>query len=166
MAKQGSSDPTASARKHPPGATSRFRIAGHPIHPMLVTFPIAFFSGTVATDLLFWWTGQDFWAGFSFWLLVGGLLGGGAAAFAGFMDFVLVPMIRRHYTSWSHMLSAIVLMAVAAANLVLRWGDPSGSVLPWGLFLSGLMLAMLGVAGWLGGKLVFEHRLGPGGCGD
>ncbi|WP_181919559.1 hypothetical protein [Alkalilimnicola ehrlichii] len=33
----------APRRQHPSGAASRFHIAGHPLHPMLVTFPIAFF---------------------------------------------------------------------------------------------------------------------------
>jgi uncharacterized membrane protein len=148
-------------REHPPGARSRFQIAGHPLHPMLVTFPIAFFSGTLATDLLYWWTGNIMWAQFSFWLLVGGLLGGTAAAAAGFMDFILVPQIRRHFSSWSHMLTAILLMAVAAANFVLRIDEPARAIVPWGLFMSGWMMLMVGVAGWLGGKLVFEHNLGP-----
>ncbi|RFA24796.1 hypothetical protein CAI21_20215 [Alkalilimnicola ehrlichii] len=102
------------------------------------------------------------WALFSFWLLVGGLAGGAAAAFAGFMDFMLVPQIRRHFSSWSHMLAAIVLMALAAANFVARWNDPLSAVMPWGLFLSVLSFLVLSVAGWLGGKLVFEHNLGPG----
>lgn len=159
MAEQDSADKPQ--RQHPPGAESRFQIAGHPLHPMLVTFPIAFFSATVATDLLFWWSDNALWAVLSFWLLVGGLLGGLAAAFAGTMDFLLVPQIRRHFSSWSHMVMAILLMAVAAANLVHRWDDPVGAVVPWGLFLSGLMMINVGVAGWLGGKLVFEHNLGP-----
>jgi len=149
------------SRHDRPSAESRVQIAGHPLHPMLVTFPIAFFSATLATDIIFWWSGNPLWALFSFWLLVGGLLGGFAAAATGFLDFLLVPAIRHYFTSWSHMLSAILLMALAAANLLQRWNDPTGMVLPWGLFLSLMMMAMVGVSGWLGGKLVFEHNLGP-----
>lgn len=149
-------------RRQPPGARSKFQVAGHPLHPMLVTFPIGFFSATLATDLLYWWTQNPMWGEFSFWLLIGGLSGGAAAALAGFMDFMLVPEIRRHFASWSHMLAAILLLAVAGANLVHRWAAPVASILPWGLYLSLLMVLVLGVAGWLGGKLVFEHNLGPG----
>src|SRR5690606_40644442 len=84
------------------------------------------------------------------------------AALAGFMDFMLVPEIRRHFASWSHMLAAILLLAVAGANLVHRWAAPVASILPWGLYLSLLMVLVLGVAGWLGGQLAFVHNLGAG----
>ena len=48
-------------------------IAGHPIHPMLVAFPIAFFVATLACDITFWRTGDAYWATTAQWVLGAGL---------------------------------------------------------------------------------------------
>lgn len=151
-----------SRRRPVPGAISRVHIAGHALHPMLVTFPIAFLSATLLADAIFWWTGVEFWATAAFWLLAGGVVGGLAAAAAGTADFLLVAQVRRHFSSWSHFIAAVMLIAVAFANLILRRDDPMGAVLPWGIFLSLIDAVLLGIAGWLGGKLVFVYNLGPG----
>jgi len=39
-----------------PNPKSTAQIAGHPIHPMLIPFPIAFFVSTFVADLVFWQT--------------------------------------------------------------------------------------------------------------
>jgi uncharacterized membrane protein len=144
------------------GAESQMTIFGHPVHPMLVTFPIAFFSAVAVTDAAFWWLQDPFWAYMSFWLLVGGVVMGGLAALVGASDFILVMDIRRHLSSWNHFLTAIVLMSLGVVNLLQRMDDPVAAVWPWGIMLSAVTIVMLGVAGWLGGKMVFEHNLGPG----
>jgi uncharacterized membrane protein len=152
----------------PPVATAQERIpstvalGGHPLHPMLITFPIAFFIGAFASDGAYWWTRDEFWAHMSFWLLVGGVAGGTAAAISGIADFLLVRGIREHVTSWSHFIMAIMAMSMGATNLMLRWWDAVGPLLPWGLFLSALNVGVLSVAGWLGGNLVFRHLIGTG----
>lgn len=147
----------------PPKSTRSFvAIAGHPIHPMLVTFPIAYLLGAFASDLAFWWTGDIFWARVSIWVIGIGLLMGSLAALAGMLDFMLVREIRRHITSWSHFLAAIMMLALTAANWWMRVPDAAGGVLPWGIFLSGISAGALSFAGWLGGKLVFEHNVGTG----
>ena len=61
-------------------------IAGHPIHPMLIPFPIAFFVGTFVTDLAFWRTGNEFWATAGLYLLGAGLIMAALAAVAGSID--------------------------------------------------------------------------------
>jgi uncharacterized membrane protein len=144
------------------GAESQITIFGHPVHPMLVTFPIAFFSAVVATDGAYWWFGDEFWAYMSFWLLVGGVVMGGLAALVGASDFTLVSDIRRHLSSWNHFLAAIVTMALGVVNLLQRLDNPVEAVWPWGIGLSCVTVVVLGAAGWLGGKMVFEHNLGPG----
>jgi hypothetical protein len=40
---------------------SRIAIAGHPLHAMLVAFPIALAMSVLGADLLYWWTGDAFW---------------------------------------------------------------------------------------------------------
>ncbi|MGY4421796.1 putative membrane protein [Bradyrhizobium sp. JR6.1] len=60
----------------------------HPLHPMLVPFPIACFVGTLVTDITYWRTAEMMWADFSAWLLFAGLIMGGLAAIAGLIDFL------------------------------------------------------------------------------
>ncbi|MEC4723122.1 DUF2231 domain-containing protein [Noviherbaspirillum sp. CPCC 100848] len=148
---------------HPPKSTASYiALAGHPIHPMLVSFPIAYIMGAVASDAAFWWTGDPFWARMSLWIIGIGFLLGTVAGIAGTLDFLLVREIRHHVTSWSHFLAAVMMLALTAANWWLRVGTPEAAVLPWGLFLSVVTAVALSFAGWLGGKLVFEHNVGTG----
>lgn len=144
------------------GTESQMLLLGHAVHPMLVPFPIAFFIGAVATDLAFLWLLDPFWARMSYWLLAGGLAMGALAALVGVSDFTLVADIRRHLSSWNHFLVAIALMAMGLVNFLQRLDDPLGAVWPWGLMMSILTSVMVAIAGWLGGKMVFEHNLGPG----
>ncbi len=147
----------------PPESTRSFvAIAGHPLHPMLVAFPIAYVIGALASDAAFWWTGDPFWARVSVWIIGAGLLMGGIAAIAGMLDFLIVKEIRRHVTSWSHFLAAVMMLGITAANWWLRVPDREGGVLPWGIFLSAVSAVALSFAGWLGGRLVFEHKVGIG----
>lgn len=147
----------------PPKSTrSSMALAGHPIHAMLVSFPIAYLLGGLASDLAFWWNGDPFWAHMSLWLIGAGFFAGSLAAVFGTLDFLLVREIRHHISSWSHFLAAVMLLAIAAANWWWRVADPVAHVLPWGVFLSGVSALSLSVAGWFGGKLVFEHKVGTG----
>jgi uncharacterized membrane protein len=141
---------------------STIALFGHPLHPMLIHFPIAFFLGTVLTDAAFWWTGDVFWPRMSFWLLAAGLAGGAVAALFGMADFMLVPQIRAHITSWNHFIVAILAMSIGAANFVMRWDDAVAGVLPWGIFMSGMNVVVLGIAASLGGHLVYKHLVGTG----
>lgn len=146
------------ARHEDTGST--LSLAGHPIHPMLVNFPITFLSTALVTDLVYLWRGDAFWALVSFWAILAGLAMGGLAALAGMLDFLLTPVIRRFMGSWSHFIAGIMALAIAGGNLVWRWDDPVASLWPWGLVLSLLNVAVVMLAGWLGGKLVFDHNIG------
>ena len=70
---------------------STVSIAGHPIHPMLIPFPIAFFVTTFISDLAFQQTGNPFWAMASLWLLGAGLVMAGLAAVVGLIDVLSEP---------------------------------------------------------------------------
>ena len=70
-----------------PNPRSTASIAGHPIHPMLIPFPIAFFVGTFVSDLVFWQTGNVAWAAATPWLLGAGLVMAALAAVMGLMMF-------------------------------------------------------------------------------
>lgn len=76
------------------GVATTARLAGHPMHPMLIPFPIALPVSTFASDLAYWATADTFWARASFWLLAAALIMGAAAAIAGLADFLGNPRIR------------------------------------------------------------------------
>jgi len=145
---------------------SRMAIAKHPIHPMLVVYPVALLSLVPLTDLLYLWQGDEFWARLSYWLCVGGLGMGAIAAVVGTLDMFMIRVVRRHVSAWSHFMAAVMVLALAAAGVWLRAPDPQAAVWPWGLLLSGVMLVMVMVAGWLGGTLSFRHGIGVYGDED
>ena len=139
---------------------SRIAIAGHPIHAMLVAFPISGTVGTAFCDLAFWYTADFFWARAALWAVGAAFAMGVLAALAGMAETLLVPGVRRRAAAWSHATVAMVLLSVLGASLALRLEDPAAAVLPWGAFLSGLAMILVALAGWHGGKLVFEHQVG------
>ena len=144
----------------PESTRSVIAIAGHPVHAMLISFPVAFLMGGLASDLAYWWTGDPFWARASLWIIGAGFAMGTFASIAGTLDFLLVKEIRRHVTSWSHFIAAVMLVSLAAANWWLRVPDPEATLLPWGLFLSAVTAISISTVGWYGGKLVFHHNVG------
>ncbi len=160
MARQPPAQETA---YHDPGhqdVASRVALAGHPIHAMMVTFPIALVFATLGADVLYWWTADPFFARAARWGAGSGFLMGVAAGLVGAVELLLVPGVRKRSASWSHFVTAMVLLALLGANWTLRFGDFEGAVLPWGLLLSLLSAPVVIMAGWIGGKLVFEHQVG------
>lgn len=139
---------------------SRLAIAGHPVHAMMVTFPIAFLMSVVATDLAWILTQDDFWARLSLWLVGAGAVAGFFAGLAGTIELLLIPGVRRRGVSWSHFVAAITLISVAFTNWYLRLAGHTEMILPWGFVLSLLGAALVAVAGWLGANLVFDHKIG------
>jgi uncharacterized membrane protein len=73
---------------------STANIFGHPIHPMLIPFPIAFFVATFVCDLVFWQTGNAIWITAATWLLGAGIVMAALAAMAGLTDFLGDQRIR------------------------------------------------------------------------
>lgn len=138
---------------------SAVALVGHPIHVMLVHFPIAFVMALVAIDLFYWWSGDAFWVRVSLWASGATFWTGVAASLVGTAELLLVPGIRMREASWSHAIAAMTLVAITGANWGLRMSYPE-SILPHGLALSMLAAAMAGFAGWHGGKLVFDHGIG------
>jgi uncharacterized membrane protein len=89
----------AITRRNPKSAAS---IAGHPIHPMLIPFPISFFVATFLCDLAFWNTGNPGWVSATLWLLGAGLVMAGLAAIAGLTDVLGDNQIRNLSDAWLH----------------------------------------------------------------
>jgi len=99
---------------------STARIAKHPIHPMLVPFPIACFVGTWLTDLAYWRTGEMMWADFSAWLVTVGVIIGFLAAIAGLIDFVSNRLIRAQAPAWPHAVGNVTVLILATFNMLVH----------------------------------------------
>jgi uncharacterized membrane protein len=145
------------ARANP---ASTARVASHPIHPMLVPFPIAFFVGTLITDLAYWRTAEMMWADFSAWLLFAGLVMGVLAAIAGLIDFLSNRLVRALAPAWLHMAGNVLVLVLALFNAFVHSRDAWTSVVPTGLILSALTVLVLMFTGWMGWTMVYRHRVG------
>jgi len=144
-------------QKHFP---SKVTFLGHPIHPILVDFPIAFLSAALLTDLIYWRTGTPLWANFSFWLLLAGFVSGILAAAIGLIDFLTIKKVRDTRSGWIHFLSNDAALILTFFNLVPRLSNREGLILFTGLALSALAAALLTIGGFYGGELVFGFRIG------
>lgn len=127
---------------------------------MLVTFPIALIVATLGADIFWWLLADPFFARVGLWTSGWGFGMGVLAAVAGTVELLAGPGIRRSAASWSHAVAAMGLLAVIGANWGWRLLDPEAAILPWGLLLSAGGLILVGIAGWQGGRLVFEHGIG------
>ena len=148
---------TTRTRRNPRSTAS---IAGHPIHPMLIPFPIAFFVATFVCDLVFWGSGRSGWFDATLWLLGAGLIMAAVAAAAGLTDVLGDTQVRNLRTAWWHAGGNVVAVLIEFANWLLRYFQSSAAVLPAGLILSAVVVAILLATGWLGWEMVYRARVG------
>jgi uncharacterized membrane protein len=135
-------------------------VAGHPIHAMLVPFPIVCFVGAFVTDLAYWYTEDGSWETFSVWLLTAGLIVAALAVIAGAIVFFANPGIRALRPAWLHAVGNAVALILAIINAFVHSRDGYTAVVPTGLILSGLVVLILAFTNWMGGALVYRHRVG------
>ncbi len=143
---------------------SKVAIAGHPLHPMLVPVPIGLLVGAVAADIAYLITDRDhMWYDIAFWALIGGVASALLAALAGFGEYVLVA---RHTDArgiaTAHMLLNLAAVALFFVSVLLRLDDGAleGGRFGAAFALSLVAVALLAVAGWLGGELSYRRHLG------
>jgi uncharacterized membrane protein len=142
---------------------SKAAIGNHPLHPMLVPFPIGAFFFVLVGDVAHFWSRDPFWYRFSSVGLGLGLSFALLAAAAGAVDYIGVPMSRKAsgLAAW-HALSIIVSVSLYAVSAVIRQGGAGLRTGRWwtAVGFSTLGFAVLGIAGWLGGALAHEERVG------
>lgn len=144
--------------EHNPKSTAK--IAGHPIHPMLVPFPITLFIATFVTDLVMWRSGAPGWGAASVYLLSGGVFMALLAAVAGAVDFFGSGEIRHLNAAVQHLAGNLIAVLIAIGNLVWRLRDGEAAILPWGIVLSGIVVAILLFTGWKGWEMVYRDHVG------
>jgi uncharacterized membrane protein len=133
-------------------------IARHPIHPMLVGIPIGLWTFSVIADVIYalGWGGSN-WKTVAFYCIGGGVIAALLAAVPGFIDFLSISDARVWRVGIFHMAANLTAVVLFAISVGLRWAGSVG-FLPVAVSIVGLIL--LGVAGWLGGELVFVHNMG------
>jgi uncharacterized membrane protein len=138
---------------------STAKIGSHPIHPMLVPFPIVCFILTFVCDVLYTRGHADL-AVASQWLLGIGLVMAALAAVAGLTDFLGEKRIQGG-DAVKHMLANVTAVVLEIVNLVLRLKNPD-FIARAGVYISLLVVLILLYSGWKGGDLVFKHGMGVG----
>jgi uncharacterized membrane protein len=142
---------------------SRAAIGKHPLHPALVALPIGAFTLTLVGDVAHAWTQMEFWYAFSFVCLGFGIVTALLAAAAGFVDYFGVKMSTEGFrVARIHMVLNLTCVALYTLNWLLRRNGHALHSSLWTLVfgLEVVTFLALGVSGWLGGRIAFEHKVG------
>ncbi|MGY3609630.1 MULTISPECIES: DUF2231 domain-containing protein [unclassified Bradyrhizobium] len=110
-----------------------------PIHRILTPFPVAYFTGALATDLAYWRTTDVMWGDFSAWLITAGLIMAALAAIAALIDLAT----GRQKTAWARVTGYVVAVLIALVNVLVHSRDAYTAVVPTGLTLSALVVIIL-----------------------
>jgi uncharacterized membrane protein len=134
---------------------------GHPFHPILVTVPIGAWVSSLVFDIASHTAGEEevFVKG-AFWLIAIGVLGAAAAAVFGLLDLLSIPRSTAAFrTGLLHLGLNVAVLGLYVVNFFLRQDglDEPGGVDTGLIILSAVALALLGVSGWLGGKLAYRY---------
>jgi uncharacterized membrane protein len=136
-------------------------IGGHPIHPILIPFPIGLWVFSLIADVIYLWRGNTVWRDYiAFYTLLGGIIGAAVAAVPGLIDWLsLKDSEVVKIANWHARLNVIALV-VFAVSFYLR--TTSGASWVGGSYTIPVLLSVVGVilitiSGWLGGEMVFRH---------
>lgn len=140
---------------------SKAKFMGHPIHPMLIVFPLGLFVASVIFDIVYLINGNAIFPTIAFYTMSLGIIGGLVAAIFGFRDWLAIPSgTRAKSVGGVHGLGNLLIVLLFIASWVMRYNTTAfiPTTLAFFLTLVGVLLAT--VTGWLGGELV--DRLGVG----
>ena len=139
------------------------RIAGHPVHPALVHFPVALWPASLLWDVVGLWGKGAIWWELSFWCLALGLGAALLAIVSGFLDYAALPKDHPAFgTVNAHLLVMMGATTLFLASLLIRGQSTAApAALPMlALGCSALGTVFLVIGGWLGGTLVYRHGVG------
>ena len=139
---------------------SRAKLLGHPIHQMLIVFPLGLLATAVAFDLLAIVLSDGYWSELAHWIIAAGVVTGLLAAPFGTIDWLTIPSATRAKRIGAiHGAGNVLVVLLFAVSWLLRSGAPSApSTLA--LTLSFVADTLAVVTGWLGGELVDRHGVG------
>ncbi len=140
---------------------SKAKFLGHPVHQMLIVFPVGLLVASVIFDVLYLITGNDVFPIIAFYNIAGGLIGGVLAAIFGLIDFLAIPgQTRAKRIGLLHGLGNLVVVVLFSLSWVIRRSLDGFVPDTMALLLSFLGVGLAGVTAWMGGELV--DRLGVG----
>jgi uncharacterized membrane protein len=139
---------------------SKVKLLGHPVHPMLIVFPLGLLATSLIFDVIGLISGNHLWHEMAFWLIAAGIIGGLLAALFGLIDWMVIPSgTRAKNIGLLHGSGNVIIVVLFAISWWLRYDDPRNpGSLP--IILSVIAVALALITGWLGGELV--DRLGVG----
>jgi uncharacterized membrane protein len=139
---------------------SRAKLFGHPVHQMLIVFPLGLLATALLFDAVHLATANGYWSEIAFWMIAAGVVTGLLAAPFGFVDWLAIPSgTRAKRIGALHGAGNVVVVLLYAVSWLLRMGTPSAPVtLAYVLAFGGGALAL--VTGWLGGELVDRLSVG------
>lgn len=135
------------------------RSLGHPIHPMLIVFPLGLLPVAAIFDIIYLYTSNGHWADVSFWIIAAGVIGGLIAAVFGLIDWLGIPTgTRAKYIGLIHGLINVVVVGLFIVSWLLRRPNPGApELLP--IILGFIAVALSFLSGWLGGELVYRLNI-------
>ncbi|MFC5940341.1 DUF2231 domain-containing protein [Micromonospora harpali] len=140
---------------------SRLKVLGHPVHPMLITFPVGLLVTAVIFDVVDTVGGPAFLGEVAYWNITVGLIGGLLAAAAGAFDLLAIPTgTRAKRVGLTHAAANLAVILLFAAVWVVRLNAESRAAGGALIAIEVVALAILGASAWLGGELL--DRLGVG----
>lgn len=133
-------------------------IRAHAIHPMLIGVPLGLWAFSLLGDLLYLGGAEaGIWSPLALYAMVGGFVSAlTAVALAGFVDLRALAERGVKSLGVTHLNLALIVVALYAVNIWLRFSDPAN--LAVGIALSAIGLGMLAVSSWLGGERVRAHK--------
>jgi uncharacterized membrane protein len=139
---------------------SRVKFAGHPVHPMLIVFPLGLLATAVIFDIIYLVSGNPQWTVVAYYMIGAGVIGGLAAAVFGWLDWFAIPRgTRAKRIGLWHGVGNVVVVGLFILSWVLRRESPMEP--PTGAIVAGLLGVVLAlITAWLGGELV--DRMGVG----
>lgn len=140
---------------------SKVKVLGHPVHPMLIVFPLGLLATAIIFDLFYLATGNEDLAIAAFWAIAAGVIGGLTAALFGLWDWLGIPAgTRAKRIGLLHGAGNVVVTGLFAVSWLLRLDDATylpDDLLPLIVGVLGAALAL--VTAWLGGELVYRLRV-------
>ena len=139
---------------------SKANFKSHPIHPMLVPFPLAFFPGSLIADLAGYFTGKaEFWT-VGYWLQIAGVCFALLAAVPGLIDFLYTvpPKSSGKKRATQHGLLNLGVVIIFLTNWFYRQNAGASNFLILGLDIAGTIV--ISISGWLGGTLAYRNQIG------
>ncbi len=139
---------------------ARAQIRSHPLHPLLVAFPIGLFVTSFIFDLIGHATGSGALFATAWYCTIAGLIGGAAAAIPGAVDLftVVPPNSSGKRRGYKHALLNVAVLAIFIADAAYRW-SPAAPATGTSLVLSAIGVVLLFISGWLGGTLVYRNQI-------